>query len=126
MALFKKYFISTRIKTIDNNSYICISNSGLEKDEFGLFWCDNNMNVLGIASIAQWLEATTWGTNIEQGNFLAITTFPAKSIDRDLCKISTVRFSNYDEDKNQDSWSYVFDAYNLDKYTQKEYLHNGD
>ena len=38
MALFKKYFISTRIKTIDNNSYICISNSGLEKDEFGLLW----------------------------------------------------------------------------------------
>lgn len=47
-------------------------------------------------------KPTTWGTNIEQGNFLAITTFPAKSIDRDLCKISTVRFNNYDEDKNQD------------------------
>lgn len=64
MALFKKYFISTRIKTIDNNSYICISNLGLEKDEFGLFWCYNNMNVLGIASIAQWLENLLHGGRI--------------------------------------------------------------
>ena len=124
MKKFQKYPIVARIKTKEGN-YICLCD--LIYGAYACVWCDSKMQVTGIATMSQWVWATTWGQPLEHcpavastvqhvlEGWQAITPLIVEPYDtyydivHDRCNLPTAQFQDtaYSGDKN---WAALYDC----------------
>lgn len=107
------YIVSARIYVED--SWICISKLDRKCSEFAIFWCNMNMEIIKLATMYDWIEATTWLRPIDTEAIYAIT--PKLRDDTDcLCKLPTIIITNIEE-RYEDNWKPVYEEKDINDFT---------
>lgn len=110
---YQMYIVSARIYIED--SWICISKLDKNCSEFAIFWCNMNMEIIKLATMYDWIEATTQLRPIDTETIYAIT--PKLRDDTGcLCKLPTVTITNI-KDRYKDNWIPIYEEKDINNFT---------